>query len=646
MSDLGKAYVQIVPKADGISNKIKSTLSPGMGAVGESAGSSFVSKFAKIAGGAALGATVVKGLKMALDEGGKLQQSYGGLDTLYGDAAQAAKDYAVQAAQAGISANDYAEQAVSFGAGLKAAFGGDTAKAAEAANTAILDMADNAAKMGTPLESIQNAYQGFAKGNYTMLDNLKLGYGGTKSEMERLLSDATKLTGVKYDMNNLGDVYSAIHAIQGDLGLTGVAAEEASSTFSGSFGAMKASAKNFLAALTTGGDIQSSMTTMLESVGTFLFGNLVPMLGNVVQAIPGAVVSAVQFGAQTLMTEGPGLINGLITGIQTGLPVLVAKGQEILGSIRDGIVTYMPILWDNAVTIITGYATKITELMPLIITKGGELIATLANAIVTYLPNLANSAVETINSIGNFLADNLPTLGARIGEFTQTMGATIIRNVPIIIRAIGRAAPTVLAAIGQIGITIIQNVTKLLPKLANLGFQAISGLARGMGGAALGLVKSAMENIKNAMTEPIQKAKDTVSKVIDTIKGFFPISVGKILDNIKLPHFSVDGGEFPYGVGGKGYMPSFGVDWYARGGIINQAQIIGVGEAGPEAVVPLSGNHMKPFTDAIAAAEAKNNNALINGMYRAFSAALDNADLTVQIGNREFGRILREAGAL
>lgn len=646
MSDLGKAYVQIVPKADGISNKIKSTLSPGMGAVGESAGSSFVSKFAKIAGGAALGATVVKGLKMALDEGGKLQQSYGGLDTLYGDAAQAAKDYAVQAAQAGISANDYAEQAVSFGAGLKAAFGGDTAKAAEAANTAILDMADNAAKMGTPLESIQNAYQGFAKGNYTMLDNLKLGYGGTKSEMERLLSDATKLTGVKYDMNNLGDVYSAIHAIQGDLGLTGVAAEEASSTFSGSFGAMKASAKNFLAALTTGGDIQSSMTTMLESVGTFLFGNLVPMLGNVVQAIPGAVVSAVQFGAQTLMTEGPGLINGLITGIQTGLPVLVAKGQEILGSIRDGIVTYMPILWDNAVTIITRYATKITELMPLIITKGGELIATLANAIVTYLPNLANSAVETINSIGNFLADNLPTLGARIGEFTQTMGATIIRNVPIIIRAIGRAAPTVLAAIGQIGITIIQNVIKLLPKLANLGFQAISGLARGMGGAALGLVKSAMENIKNAMTEPIQKAKEKISGIIENVKGFFPISVGKILDNIKLPHFSVDGGEFPYGVGGKGYMPSFGVDWYARGGIINQAQIIGVGEAGPEAVVPLSGNHMKPFTDAIAAAEAKNNNALINGMYRAFSAALDNADLTVQIGNREFGRILREAGAL
>ena len=167
-------------------------------------------------------------LKSAIEEGGKLQQSFGGLDTIYGEASSAAKEYAVQAAAAGISANDYAEQAVSFGASLKQAFGGDTTKAVEAANTAIMDMTDNAAKMGTPIESIQNAYSGFAKQNYTMLDNLKLGYGGTKSEMERLLADAEKLTGVHYDISNLGDVYDAIHAIQGDLGLTGVAAQEAS----------------------------------------------------------------------------------------------------------------------------------------------------------------------------------------------------------------------------------------------------------------------------------------------------------------------------------------------------------------------------------------------------------------------------------
>ena len=168
MADLGKAYVQIIPKATGINEKIKEQVSPGAGAAGKAAGTSFVEKFAKIAGGAAIGATVVKGLKTALDEGAKVQQSFGGLDTLYGDASEAAKNYAKEAAAAGISMNDYAEQAVSFGASLKAAFGGDTAKAAEAANTAILDMTDNAAKMGTPLESIQQAYQGFAKQNYTI----------------------------------------------------------------------------------------------------------------------------------------------------------------------------------------------------------------------------------------------------------------------------------------------------------------------------------------------------------------------------------------------------------------------------------------------------------------------------------------------
>ena len=175
MADLGKAYVQIIPKAEGISGKIKQTLSPGAKQAGTNAGTSIATNIKRVLAGAAIGATVVKGFKAALDEGGKLQQSYGGLETLYGDAADAAKKYAAEAASAGISANDYAEQAVSFGASLKAAFKGDTTKAVEAANTAILDMTDNAAKMGTPLENIQNAYQGFAKGNYTMLDNLKLG---------------------------------------------------------------------------------------------------------------------------------------------------------------------------------------------------------------------------------------------------------------------------------------------------------------------------------------------------------------------------------------------------------------------------------------------------------------------------------------
>ena len=159
-------------------------------------------------------------------------------------------------------------------------------------------------------------------------------------------------------------------------------------------------------------------------------------------------------------------------------------------------------------------------------------------------------------------------------------------------------------------------------------------------------VKNTFNRIKSAITEPIQTAKDTVSKVIDTIKGFFPISVGKILDNIKLPHFTVDGGEFPYGVGGKGYMPSFGVSWNAKGGIFDGPSIIGVGEAGPEAVIPLSGERVKPFAEAVANAESKDYGELAGVIYGAVSAALNEANLSLRINKREFGRTLREAGAL
>ena len=307
MADLGKAYVQIIPKAEGITNKMNSLLggagkSAGAKAgkeAGGAAGSGLLSGMKKALTAAAIGAPIVAGVKAALDEGGKLQQSFGGLDTIYGDAAEAAKKYAKEAAAAGISANDFAEQAVSFGAGLKAAFDGDTTKAAEAANTAIMDMTDNAAKMGTPIESLQNAYQGFAKSNYTMLDNLKLGYGGTKSEMERLLADAEKISGVKYDISNLGDVYSAIHVIQGELGLTGVAASEAQSTLTGSFGAMKAAASNLLGGLALGEDIKVPMQQLITSAGNFLFGNFLPMVGNVFATLPSAIGTAISTAGPT-----------------------------------------------------------------------------------------------------------------------------------------------------------------------------------------------------------------------------------------------------------------------------------------------------------------------------------------------------------
>ena len=247
---------------------------------------------ALISGIQSLGSAMKGVFSTALDEGAKLQQSFGGIDTLYHGAEDTMKQYATAAASAGISANTYAEQAVSFGASLKQALGGDAVKAAESANKAIMAMADNSAKMGTDIGSIQMAYQGFAKGNYTMLDNLRLGYGGTQQEMKRLLADASKLEkamGKKFDINNFADVVEAIDLVQQELGVAGVAAKEAKTTFSGSFSAMKASASNFLANLSLGEDIGPSLKTLISTTSTFLLGNFVPMVGNIMRQLPQAV---------------------------------------------------------------------------------------------------------------------------------------------------------------------------------------------------------------------------------------------------------------------------------------------------------------------------------------------------------------------
>lgn len=341
MADLGSAYVNIVPKAPGISGKIEEVLNEGQ-AGAEKSGSGFGKKILSGIAAVGIGTAVTGFIKDAFEAGGNLEQSFGGLDTLYGEASAAAKQYAMDAAQAGISANNYAEQAVSFGAALKAAYGGDTAKAAEAANTAILDMADNAAKMGTPLESLQNAYQGFAKGNYTMLDNLKLGYGGTKQEMERLLEDAQKLTGVEYNIENLGDVYSAIHAVQEELGLTGVAAGEAATTLSGSLGSLKASWENVMAAMTTGEGLDTAMSNLSGSVVNFgenvlrMFSTLGPQVPTLISGLADMFIT----NAPDLIRSGVELIIQLGLGLIQGIPDLIAQLPSIFMAVIDAFAGF------------------------------------------------------------------------------------------------------------------------------------------------------------------------------------------------------------------------------------------------------------------------------------------------------------------
>lgn len=289
---------------------------------------------ALISGIQSLGSAIKGVFATALDEGAKLQQSFGGVDTLYTTAAESVKQYANAAASAGISANTYAEQAVSFGASLKQALGGDAVKAAQMADKAIMAMADNSAKMGTDIGSIQQTFQGFAKQNYTMLDNLKLGYGGTKQEMERLLKDASKLEkamGKKFDINNFADIVEAIDLVQQELGVAGVAAQEAQTTFSGSFAAMKASTSNFLANLTLGEDIGPSLKALISSTSTFLLGNFLPMVGNIMRQLPQAIDTA-------LAEAGPKIEQGF-KSLFASLGVDEGVFDVIKDTFRDVVVT-------------------------------------------------------------------------------------------------------------------------------------------------------------------------------------------------------------------------------------------------------------------------------------------------------------------
>lgn len=402
MPDLGSAYVNIIPKAPGISGQIEDILSEGGGGGASRAGKGIGQKLmGGIAGAIGAGKAIASALQPAFEAGGALQQSFGGLDTIYGEAAAGAKEYAMQAASAGISANTYAEQAVSMGAALKAAYGGDTTAAMSAANTAIMDMADNAAKMGTPIESLQAAYQGFAKGQYQLLDNLKLGYGGTKTEMERLLADAQAITGVEYNIDNLGDVYDAVHVIQGELGLTGVAAAESQTTLTGSFSALQASWTNVMAALTTGEGLDTAMANLTNSVGAFasnvlsMLGTLGPQLGPL---ISGLANTAIQH-APEFLASGVELIAQMAVGLINGLPDLLAKIPEIFSAVSSA---FAGINWASiGSALISG------------IVRG---VSSAASTLINALKNLAKQA---LNAAKNALGIGSPSkvFAAEVGRW-------------------------------------------------------------------------------------------------------------------------------------------------------------------------------------------------------------------------------------
>ena len=385
-TNLGKAYVQIMPSAKGISGMISKELDGEVSSAGKSAGNSLVSTIKS----AVVAAGIGKLFASSLMEGGKLQQSLGGVETLFKNNANMVKQYANEAYKTtGLSANAYMETVTGFSASLLQSLGGDTAKAAKVANTAMVDMADNSNKMGTSMELIQNAYQGFAKQNYTMLDNLKLGYGGTKQEMQRLLADAQKLTGVKYDINNLSDVYEAIHVIQKELDITGTTAKEASTTLQGSFASMKAAFMNLLGNLSLGNDIKPALQQLASTTMTFLVGNFLPMVGNILKGLPTLVIGAFSGLAEQL--------RGVF-------------GDEVVNKIQ-GYLTQVSGAVESFMNVLTGSISKqegIDLMKALGINEGtADSIVTIADNIRSAFQNIWEAIKNVAAIVGEFVGDLL-----------------------------------------------------------------------------------------------------------------------------------------------------------------------------------------------------------------------------------------------
>ena len=486
--ELGKAYVQIVPSAQGIKSALTEMFDEETDGLGEQTGQSIGQKLVGTLKNVIVAAGIGKIISDSINMGGALQQSLGGVETLFKDSADTVKEYAAQAYRTvGLSANDYMEQTTSFAASLLSSVSQDTDAAAQLANMAMVDMADNANKMGTDMQDIQNAYQGFAKQNYTMLDNLKLGYGGTQAEMQRLLNDATKISGVKYDLGNLADMYSAIHIIQQEMDITGTTAKEAATTLTGSFAAMKAAAENVMGNWSTGADLTEPLQALADTAQTFLVDNLLPMIGNVLAGIPEIVYSLV--------------------------PELLQTGTELLSSLAQGFTEGIPEFFSTALPQLLAFTDQLRDNAASFVDAGLNLITQLLNGLIAGLPDLIAYVPDIIINICGIINDNMPKI---LGE-----GVAIIVQLVV---GIVKAVPDLLAnwkKILQAVLSVISAINWL-----NIGKNILTGVANGvksMGSSMLNAFKggfsSALAWIKSLPSQAVQWGKNLIQSFINGLTG-------------------------------------------------------------------------------------------------------------------------------
>lgn len=479
--------------------------------------------------------SVVKGLisvgKASLQAYGDYQQLAGGIETLFKDSSDTMKQYAQNAYKtAGLSANQYMETATSFSASLLQSVGGDTQKAAQITDMAIRDMSDNANKLGTDMSMIQSAYQGFAKQNYTMLDNLKLGYGGTKSEMERLLADATKISGVKYDISNLNDVYNAIHVIQEEMEITGTTQKEAGTTIQGSLNQVKGAWNNLLVAFASPEvDVNTAISNLVESLfgdgsasNLGLFGNVLPAINTIGNSMAKAIPS-------------------IINSITARLPELVNTGMEIINSILNGLIQAFPQIAQSAVNLLMLLAQSLIENLPAIMQAGITLILELVKGITQAIPTLIPAIVQAIFAIQDAILDNFDTiidcgieLIIALAEGLIVALPQLIDRMPVIITKMVNALvnnfPKLLEAGVKLVVQLANGLIKAIPNVVKAVPQIISALVNGLGNSLwkLGevggnLIKGLWNGISNMAQWLYNKIKGLGQGVLNAVKSIFGI---------------------------------------------------------------------------------------------------------------------------
>ena len=515
-TDLGKAYVQIVPSAQGIKASIQEVMGKPLEEQADNSGATFGSMLVSKIKGAITVAAIGKFLSASLTEGGALQQSIGGIETLFGNSANVIKKAAQTAFKdAGVSANTYMEQTTSFAASLVSSCGGNTAKAAEIAKRAMVDMSDNANKMGTDLQDIQNAYQGFAKQNYTMLDNLKLGYGGTKTEMARLIKDASTYKDSQEKLNvsvkdgdmSFSNIANAISVVQDHMKISGTTAEEASTTLTGSFGMVKASVQDFLGALSTGDGVWRTFKNTISSLGTFIGGNLLPMIGNIGSSIVSILTNS--------FNNMPGILDAVqkfASNIAAQAPQFIKSGFEMLNKLADGIVSALPVMIAKIPTIISTFANIINDNGPTILMCGLKLIAKLALGIIQAIPTLIVNIPKIITAIVDvWSAFNWINLG----KMAITGLGNGIKALFGFLKGTGKEALD----------TVLINILMLPERLRALGGKGISGLVSGIKslfGALGGAAKKIFEIIVKALASLPSKMLSIGKNIVEGIwKGIW-----------------------------------------------------------------------------------------------------------------------------